>query len=146
MDCKERSFSYAEEDKLTEWVWENADENDIFLTANYYLSSPGAGSSLILSGCKLFNGWQYFSWSAGYDTAGRDKIAAGIYSAENRSELLENVKDSGIRYIVVAFSNRISEDYELNEDTIAKTFGKVYSEGEGEYMTTIYDTGIILSE
>lgn len=146
MDCKERSFSYAEEDKLTEWVWENADENDIFLTANYYLSSQGAGSSLILSGCKLFNGWQYFSWSAGYDTAGRDKIAAGIYSSENRSELLENVKDSGIRYIVVAFSNRISEDYELNEDTIAKTFGKVYSEGEGEYMTTIYDTGIILSE
>lgn len=145
MNRKNRSFSYSVNDPLTEWVWQNTDRDDIFLTANYYLSSKGAGSSLILSGCRLFNGWQYFSWSAGYDTAGRDKIAAEIYSASDCTKLVEKVRDNGIKYIVVALNNRTSKDYALNEDTIAKTFGKVYSEGEGEYLTTVYDTEILLN-
>lgn len=140
MNNDERSFKYSMDDKLCEWVWENAGHDDIFLTSNYYLSGPGTGSSLILSGAMLYNGWQYFSWSAGYDTAYRDEVARNIYSAYNIDSLIKEVNDAGIRYIVVDFNNRVSEDYELNENIFKFVYEEVYTSGEGEWKTSIYDT------
>jgi len=135
-----RSIQYAFEDDIMDFIWENASRDDIFLTANYYLMYSGYGNSIVLSGAQMYNGWEYFSWSAGYDTAERDRIECKIYSAQNTSVLYKLVDLAGIDYIVVDRLNRDSDMYELNEKVIDSAFAEVFSTGEGEDKFTIYDT------
>jgi len=135
----ERSIQYAYEDEITDWIWNNADRKAIFLTANYYLMYGGRGNSVILSGAQLYNGWEYFSWSAGYDVDERDELEIAIYSARTSRELYEYVDEAGIDYIVVDRINRDSEMYELNERLIDRSFEKVFSTGSGTDMFSIYD-------
>ena len=130
---KIRNLAYDMNDPLTGWVRENATAQDIFLTSNYALHP------VVLGGAMLFDGWQYFAWSAGYDTASRDFLVWQMYSADNSEALKQLTKENNIRYIVVDQSNRSAAEYELREDIIEQTFAAVYSQGEGEWNTTIYD-------
>lgn len=120
---------------VTEWVHENADSKDIFLTAPYTVNP------ITMGGAMLYNGWEYFAWSAGYDTAYRDEQTAAMYSAATSEELMNLVEANDIAYIVVDSDARSQDGYTVNEDVIAATYESVYTEGEGEYRCTIYDTG-----
>ncbi len=126
------------DDRLTKWIEDNSDSKDIFLTSNYALNQ------IVLGGAMLFQGWQYYAWSAGYDTEARDEQVKLMYEADNPSELKTLVKQNNIRFIIVDHDNRISEGYELNEDNIRNTYAAVYQDGEGEWSTFIYDTRIPL--
>lgn len=126
--------------KLTKWIVDNSDSKDIFLTSNYSLNQ------IVLGGAMLFEGWQYFGWSAGYDTHARDVLVKEMYEAQDSDKLNELVKKNNIRFIVVDYDNRTSEDYHLNEENIVKTFSCVYTEGSGDYKLSIYDTDILLTE
>lgn len=118
----------------TEWVKENADSKDIFL------SPPYALNHLVLGGAMLYHGWPYFAWSAGYDTNGRDEQVKLMYEASTPRELDDLVKENKIRYIIVEYDNRNSENYELNEENIINSYQCVYEEGTGEEKFSIYDT------
>lgn len=135
----ERSIQYEYEDDIMEWIWNNADSDDIFLTANYYMMYDGRGNSVILSGAQMYNGWEYFSWSAGYDVGIRDEYEILIYSAESQGQLYHLCEEAGIDYIVIDRNNRYSDMYELNESLIDNSFEKVFSCGSGEEMFSIYD-------
>ena len=135
----ERAIHYAYEDSIMQWIWDNTTNEDLFLTANYYMMYGGRGNSVVLSGAKMYNGWEYFSWSAGYDTAKRDEIEINIYESDDPSELYRLTEEAGIDYIVVDSINRESEMYELNEDNIAGSFERVFTVGEGEDRFSIYD-------
>jgi hypothetical protein len=108
------------DDPLTEWAKDNADSRDIFLTSNIYFHP------LLWGGAMLFNGWPYYAWSAGYDTAGRDKVVAQIYEAEDTDTLRRLVADNNIRYVCVDDNVRSAEGYIVNEDLIADCFEVVY--------------------
>ncbi|MCR5520410.1 MAG: hypothetical protein K6F44_00675 [Lachnospiraceae bacterium] len=125
--------------KIMKFVHENCDSKDVFLTANYFLDGSD-GSYMILSGASLYLAWQYFGWSAGYDTAQRDLVAANIYDAQDAELLKQMVRAAEIDYIVVSSANRSSEDYELNEDMIASVYPEAFSIGEGYDRFTIYKT------
>lgn len=125
---------------LTNWVIENSDSKDIFLTANYSLNP------IVLGGGMLFQGWQYFGWSAGYDTPGRDVLVKEMYEAGTKEELISLVKENNIRFIVVDFDNRNSSEYTVNEENISSTFVSVYTEGFDDYKLTIYDTEILVTD
>ncbi len=142
----ERAIHYSYSDDIMEWIWDNATGDDIFLTANYYMMYSGLGNSVILSGAQMYNGWEYFSWSAGYDTSARDEIEIRIYSAESPEELYRLTSEAGINYIVVDEINRNSDMYVLNEQMIADSFARVFSCGEGEEMFSIYDVSQKLLE
>ena len=120
--------------ELTQWVHENADSKDIFLTSNITVNE------LTMGGAMLYNGWQYFAWSAGYDTGYRDEQTAAMYSASTPEELKRLVADNDIRFIVVNSDVRASSDYQVNEENIANTYEAVFSQPDyaGDY--TIYDT------
>ena len=135
----ERAMRYAYEDDIMDWIWTNTDRDDIFLSANYYLMYSGYGNSLILSGSKMYSGWDYFSWSAGYDVGARNVMVAAIYSAASKEELYRLVDSTEIDYIVVDRVNRDSETYELNEYVIESAFEKVFIKGEGVDSFSIYD-------
>lgn len=122
------------DDSLTKWVEENADSTDIFLTPAYTVNR------LTLGGAMLYNGWQYFAWSAGYDTFYRDEQVNAMYSASSSEELMTLTENNNIRYIVVDSDCRNSENYVLREDVIASTYEAVYTEGSGDSAYTIYDT------
>lgn len=125
--------------ELTKWVEKNSDSKDIYLTSNYSLNQ------IVLGGGMLFEGWQYYGWSAGYDTPGRDLLVKEMYEASTKEELDNLIKQNKIRFIVVDYDNRNSEAYALNEDTIERTYECVYTEGTDDYKLSIYDTRILLT-
>lgn len=131
---KQNNLAFDTKDAVTAWIRENATAQDIFLTSNYALNN------VVLGGAMLYNGWQYFAWSAGYDTEYRDIQVKRMYEAESSQELEELVNENHIRYIIVDFDNRTSEDYEVREDVIASTYEVAYTQDEGEWKFTIYDT------
>lgn len=122
------------DNELTKWIEENADSQDIFLTAPYALNQ------VVLAGPSLYQGWPYFAWSAGYDTYYRDKQVRLMYEADSSEDLVKLVRKNEIRFIIVDKDNRSSEEYNLNEANIRNTYQCVFEIGEGEYKTSIYDT------
>ena len=135
----DRAMTYPYEDDIMEWIWDNTDENDIILSANYYLMYGGYANSVILSGHKMYSGWDYFSWSAGYDVGSRNEMIEQIYSAQSTEELYELIDRTEIDYIVVDRVNRDSETYILNENTIRNAFRMVFTKDSGPDRFSIYD-------
>lgn len=122
------------DDPLTEWIHKNSDSKDIFLTSNYALNQ------VVLGGAMLYEGWPYFPWSAGYDTDARSEQVKLMYEAATPAELKTLIQKNHIRFIIVDHDNRNSDSYIVNEDNIRATYQCVYTQGEGDYMTSIYDT------
>jgi len=123
---------------LTAWIEQNCTKEDVFLTPNYYLSNSSNGSSILLSGAMLYTAWQYFAWSCGYDTSGRDAISAEIYGCRSLKELQQLINESGINYVVIERTNRESAEYELNEAIFEKNYPVVYTQGADLDKLTIY--------
>jgi len=139
-NTNERSIAYSYEDDIMRWIWDNTDKDDIFLTANYFLTFGGYGNSMVLSGAQLYNGWEYFSWSAGYDVGERDELEISIYSASDKESLYADVEKAGVDYIVIDRFNRDSDMYELNEALIKSSYLEVFHTDNGEDRFSIYDT------
>jgi len=60
--------------------------------------------------------------------------------------LIALVKENKIDFIIVDQSNRSSQEYLLNEDNIRRTYECVYSTGEGDTQTAIYDTQKVIRD
>lgn len=136
----ENSIVLDLEDPLTKWIDENSVSKDIFLTSNYSINQ------VVLGGAMLYQGWQYFGWSAGYDTMYRDSMVKQMYEASSPSELDRLVKKNNIRFIIVDHDNRYSLDYSLNEENIRNTYISVYTQGEGDWKISIYDTRLLIND
>jgi hypothetical protein len=113
---------YDLDDPTTAWIRKNTTSADIFLTSNYCMNN------VVLAGASLYDGWEYYAWSAGYDTQYRDDQVAAMYSAQSVSELKELTKENNISYIIVDDDNRTSENYTLNEQTIIDAFEAVFTD------------------
>ncbi len=128
-----RSVSLDMNHDLTKWIEENTDSRDIFL------SGPYALNQVVLGGPSLYQGWQYFAWSAGYNTEERDIQVKAMYQADSPEELDRMVRKNNIRYIIVDRHNRDSQDYQSNEKNIIKTYEPVFEIGSGQDKLSIYD-------
>jgi hypothetical protein len=122
------------EDELTDFIREYSDSKDIFLTDAYSINQ------VVFGGAMLFQGHQYYAWSAGYDTEYRDTMVRSMYEASSPSELDNLVKENKISFIIIDFGNRTSMQYELNEDNIRSTYECVYEIGYEDWRTSIFDT------
>lgn len=127
------ALTYSQEDALTLWIKENADADDIILSSWYHLHP------VVLGGGMLYYGWPYYAWSAGYDTAYRESMVIQMYEAETSEELDNLVKQENIRYIIVDRECRESTLFAVREDVIANTYEVVYTEGDGDWLLSIYD-------
>ena len=130
----ENSLNYQLDDPLIEWVEKNSDSDDIWLTPTYSLHR------VVLGGAMLYYGWPYYAWSAGYDTWGREEVVKQIYEAGDSETLESLIEENDIRFIVVDREVRTNTGYNAREDVIADTYQAVYTEGDGEWLFTIYDT------
>lgn len=118
--------------QILTWVSKNTRTDELFLTDNYSLHP------ILLAGRKVFSGWTYYTWSAGYDTDTRELIKKRIYSCNDASTLKSLVESNNIDYIVVDDGNRTSQDYVINEAIIKETYPAVFSSDEGNLV--IYKT------
>ena len=63
-----------------------------------------------------------------------------MYEASSVRELQGLIEENGIDYIIIDIDARQSQDYALNEAVFDAAYEKVYVEGDGEWMLSIYDT------
>jgi len=114
------SVSYNQIDPVLVWVQNETEPDDIFLT--HYMTHYGAPMSIMLAGRSVYNGYPYFTITAGYDISKREEHMKEIYSADDSVELKNLAISEGIDYIVIEDQNRNAEDYTLNEEIFYQTF------------------------
>ncbi len=124
-------------DPITMWIAENSDASDIYLTDYYSLNN------VVLGGAMLYYGWPYYAWSAGYDTGYREKQVKLMYEASSSEVLEKLINEHGIDFIIVDQAARSNGGYEVREDVIAATYECVYTEGDGDWKFSIYDTKLL---
>jgi hypothetical protein len=133
-NSREGNMILEMEDPLTDFIVENSDSKDIFLTDTYSINQ------VVFAGAMLYQGHQYYAWSAGYDTDYRDIMVGRMYEANSPTELDKLVKESNISFIIVDYGNRTSMEYDLNENNIRETYECVYETGHEEWDISVYDT------
>ncbi|HAA25635.1 MAG TPA: hypothetical protein DCE11_05885 [Ruminiclostridium sp.] len=120
------SVSYNQNEPLRKWVLEETEPDDIFLT--HYQTHYGAPMSIFLAGRMVYNGYPYFTITAGYDINQREKNMKNIYEGANPEHLRELAGSEGIKYIVVEEQNRNADEYALNEELLYQTFRIVFTD------------------
>lgn len=78
-----------------------------------------------LAGRKIFNGYSYFTWSYGYNSARREKITTQIYSGTSKASICSELLANKINYVQV---DTHPESFLLPTNQIwAREFAQVYS-------------------
>lgn len=116
----QRAIVVEKNDPVLQWVRNNTQPNDLFLTDAYCIHP------ILLAGRKIFYGWPYFTWSAGYDTNARKYVVGSIYGGYEPDQVKELLRQNKIRYIVIEDGNRTSQEYRLNETLFRENFQLVY--------------------
>ena len=136
----EGSVTLNMEDPLTDFIRDNSDSKDIFLTDSYSINQ------VVFGGAMLYQGHQYYAWSAGYDTEYRDIMVCRMYEADSPTELDNLVKENNISFIIIDYGNRISMEYALNEDNIRSTYECIYETGYEDWDVSVFDTSKLLKQ
>jgi hypothetical protein len=103
------------------WIKENTAPQAIFLNSSY-LYHPAS-----LAGRKIFLGWPYFPWSAGYDTEKRETERRMLLQAPgfNKKELCGLLKSYKIQFVALD-KNKEESDFIPNFTFWQKNFTEVY--------------------
>jgi len=115
-DTKGPLSDYPKNPDIT-WIMKNTPKNSIFLNTSF-LYAPES-----MAGRKIFLGWPYFAWSAGYDTTGRHMEIKKILSSENKAEICTYLQKHNLSYISITHP---SEDFPYSQEWFEKTFIPVY--------------------
>ncbi|MBO4637955.1 MAG: hypothetical protein J5685_12535 [Clostridiales bacterium] len=90
------SLSADTHSALVEWVENNTEPSDVFLTPNWSFNR------FILTGRPMYFGWPYYAWSAGHDTDRRYIIYSWLLNGcGGDSQAFTNYcRERGIKYVV----------------------------------------------
>lgn len=103
-----------------EWIMKNTPPNSVFLNTQY-LYSPES-----LAGRKVFLGWPYFAWSAGYDTHKRGQIRDEILASVSEEHVCRLLKKNNISYIEISSVDLNSPDQPKIPNVFKKYFTLEY--------------------
>jgi sugar lactone lactonase YvrE len=108
-------------DPLIDWLKKNTTPRDIFLT-DRFVNHP-----ILMAGRRVFYGWPYYSWGAGYDAAKRDRVYTELFESKDPWKVYHLLKENGISY--VAYDNAVRQAQFIrrpNQELYATYFPKVY--------------------
>ncbi len=108
-------------DPLIDWLKKNTSPRDIFLT-DRFVNHP-----ILMAGRRVFYGWPYYSWSAGYDATKRDRLYIELFESKDPWKVYHLLKENGIKY--VGYDNAIRQAQFIkrpNQELYATYFPKVY--------------------
>ena len=116
-------------DRLFDWLLAETKPDDIFLT-DLYVTSP-----ILLAGRKIYYGWSYYAWSAGYPVAEREQRYRRMLGATVAGELLATLREEHIAYVAIDDGMR-SRGFVafLNEPLMAQALGEpVFTDPDNRY-------------
>ena len=108
-------------DPLIDWLKKNTTPRDIFLT-DRFVNHP-----ILMAGRRVFYGWPYYAWSAGYNAGNRDRVYTELFESRDPWKVFRLLKENGIKY--VAYDNAIRQAQFIkrpNQELYATYFPKVY--------------------
>ena len=123
---KDHEFVVDTESELGHYIKDNLTWDDLVL------SGPDSVSNFTVSGCRMYCGWPYYAWSAGYDTDYRFETAKNIYTIDDEAELLGILREENINYVLYE-RGMYYDDVEAREDVIADALSLVFESGDGNY-------------
>ncbi len=133
-------LTYKMEDPFIDWLEANTTSQDIFLSAHYSLSRA------VLGGAMLYEGHAYYPLTAGYDTNKRYSLSKQMFECRNAGTLIDMLRENKITYVIIDHDARYNGDFDLNESIFVNTFEAVYTEDQGEWKLTVYDTSKIKNQ
>jgi DNA-binding beta-propeller fold protein YncE len=118
-------------DRLIDWIRAETKPDAVFLS-DKFVNHP-----ILLAGRRIFYGYTYFTWGAGYDLPKREAQYVKMFESKNPHQVFTLLKANGIDY--VAFDAGIRGHFKnSNEQQVyAPNFKKVF-EGAPYWNLTIY--------
>jgi sugar lactone lactonase YvrE len=108
-------------DQLIDWLKKNTTPRDIFLT-DRFVNHP-----ILMAGRRVFYGWPYYAWSAGYNASNRDRVYTELFESKDPWKVYHLLKENGISY--VAYDNAVRQAQFIkrpNQELYATYFPKVH--------------------
>jgi DNA-binding beta-propeller fold protein YncE len=108
-------------DPLIDWLKKETTPRDIFLT-DRFVTHP-----ILMAGRRVFYGWPYYAWSAGYDASKRDRVYIELFQSRDPWKVYHLLKENGIKY--VAYDNAVRQAQFIkrpNQEMYATYFPKVH--------------------
>lgn len=115
---------------VEEFIIKKTPKKSVFINASY-LYDPAS-----LAGRKIFLGWPYFPWSAGYDTSKRTLLLKEILESSNLNNICGLLKQENINYIEIQNPTGL-EEIKINYNFFKNHFKKVFNSPSSNI--TIYD-------
>ena len=84
-----------EGDPLFEWVRTATRPDDVFLTDTFVVHG------ILEAGRRIYLGWPYYAWSAGYDVRAREEAYRAIFASTTAAELVSRLQAAGIAYVAI---------------------------------------------
>ena len=119
-------------DPLIEWLTKNTTPRDIFLT-DRFVTHP-----ILMAGRRVFYGWPYYSWGAGYDSSKRDRTYQELFQTKDPRKVFRLLKDNNISYVV--FDNAVRRNDFVknpNEQIFTRYFQKVFEDKQHKYNSLV---------
>lgn len=115
------------------WIKENTPPDSIFLNSQY-LYDPAS-----LAGRKIFLGWPYFPWSAGYDTLTRDNLRKSLLNSSDLDTFCRITRGNNINY--VELNKTETNEFPINYLFFEKKFKIQYEHLQNRYkIFSIHDS------
>lgn len=116
--------------KNASWIMQYTPKNSVFLNTTF-LYDPAS-----LAGRKIYLGWPYFPWSAGYDTNARGREMAQMLGATDKTTACNLLEKNHIDFIEIDTSSKDNPDIPPVSSIFEKQFVSVYSNSPSYF---IYD-------
>lgn len=117
-------------DPLIDWLKKETTPREIFLT-DRFVNHP-----ILMAGRRVFYGWPYYAWGAGYDARKRDQVYVDLFRNRDPWKVYRLLKENGITY--VAFDNAVRHAEFIkrpNEQVFVQYFPKVFEDNRYNGLT-----------
>jgi sugar lactone lactonase YvrE len=115
-------------DPLIRWAKEQTDPKAVFLSDRFVMHQ------ILLAGRRVFFGWPYYSWGAGYQTGEREAIYKRLFQERNASALQRLLTENKISYVAIDDGLRHGDFIQnINEAVYESHFEKVFQDTENRY-------------
>jgi hypothetical protein len=116
--------------KTVNFIHTNTPKDAVFLNATF-LYDPAS-----LAGRKIFLGWPYFAWSAGYETSQRHEVIRSIVASSDKTNACLRLFNENIDYVEIQNPTQL-EDVSINYSFFDENFIRIYF--DEERTISIYD-------
>jgi DNA-binding beta-propeller fold protein YncE len=117
-----------EDDPLYEWVLNETDPDAVFLTDVYVVHQ------ILLAGRRIYFGWPYYAWSAGYDVGPRETWYRDTFAERSPRALAERLRTAAIDYVAIDDGLRAQTFApRLNEEVFRASFEQVFRDEDGSH-------------